>query len=102
MYRFPLDVGGSRRRLRVLKPPRLDWPSDGAQKAQTLLKVPNPRTRERVPFQRVRFETEEMGASAEPELDRAASEDMVPEQADEEQEELAAAGGAGGAEQQQQ
>lgn len=102
LCRFPVDVSGRGRRLRVLEPAGLDRPSDGAQKTQTLLQVPNPRTRERVPLQRLRVEAKEVGVGAESEPDREASEDMVPEQTNEEQEELAAAGGAGGAEQQQQ
>lgn len=102
LCRFPVYVGGRGRRLPLLEPAGLDRPSNCAQKTQTLLKVPNPRTRERVPLQRLRFEAKEVGVGAKPEPDREAGEDMVSEQTDEEQEELAAAGGAGGTEQQQQ
>lgn len=78
----------------------VDWSGDGAQETQTLLEIPDARTGEGVPVQRVRVETEAVGAGAEPEPDRATGEDLVPEQTDEEQEEQPEAAGAD-AEQQQ-
>lgn len=70
----------------------MDWPGDSTKETQTVLQVPNLRTGERVPFQRVRFQAETLGAGTEPQLNREAGEDMVPKQADEEQEKLAEAG----------
>lgn len=87
-------VDGRERAVRHGKPARMDGSSDGEEKTQALLEVPDARAGEGVPLQRVRVETEEVGAGAEPEPDREAGEDLVPEQTDEEQEELAETGGA--------
>lgn len=69
------------------EPPGVDGERDGAQEAQALLQIPDAGVGKRVPFQRLRLETEEVGAGAEPQPHREAGQDMVPEQADEEQEE---------------
>lgn len=84
MSRFPVDVGGGGGRLRLLEPTGLDRPGDGAQKAQTLFQIPDPRAGERVFVQRLRVKAEAVGASEESQSDREAGEDMVPEQTNEE------------------
>jgi hypothetical protein len=83
------------------QPAGVDGPGDRPEEAQALLQVPDARAGEGVPVQRLRVQAEAVGTGQEPEPDRAAGQDLVPESTDEEQEELAAAGGAA-AEQQQQ
>lgn len=100
-HRIPVDVRWSGSRMRLIKSLRLDRTSDCAQKTQTVLQVPDPRTRERVPVQRLRIKTETMGVSAESQLNRTPGQNMVPEQTYEKQEEFTTAGGAGGSKQQQ-
>lgn len=78
----------------------MDGVGNCTQETQTVFKVPNARIRERVPFQRVRVETEEMGAGTQLKPNGEASEDMVSEQKNEKQEELTEASGSA-AEQQQ-
>lgn len=47
------------------------------QEAQTIFKVPNARTREGIPVQRLRLEAEALGAGEKLEFDRASSQNMV-------------------------
>lgn len=65
------------------------------QETETLLQTPDTRAGERIPLQRLRFETEALGTGQESDVDGTAGEDLVPEPAHEEQEEHAAAGSAG-------
>lgn len=71
----------------------MDGPGDGTEEAETLLQVPDVGTRKRVPFQRLRLQTETLGTGAQSQFDGEAGEDMVSEQEDEEQEEQPAAAG---------
>jgi len=70
----------------------VDGSSDRAQEEKTLLQVPDAGAGEGVSVQRVRVQTEAMGAGPEPGAVRTPGENMVPEQAHEEQEEQPAAG----------
>lgn len=83
-HRFPVNVSRRWSRLWFLKPPRLDWPSDGAQKTQALLQVPNAGAGKRVPIQRLRVKAETMGARAKSKPYRETSQNMVPEPKNEE------------------
>lgn len=82
---------GSECPLRRRQPTGMDRSGDGAEEAQTIFEVSDARTRERVPLQRVRQQTEALGARAQPQPHRATGEDLVPESADEEQEDATAA-----------
>lgn len=62
----------------------MDRPSDGAEKAETLLQTPDARTREGIPLQRVRLQTEALGTGAEFDAHRTPGEDLVPEPTHEE------------------
>ena len=64
----------------------MDGTSDGAQEAETLFEIPDIGIGKRVPVQRLRFQTETLGAGAQSQPDGASSQDLVPEPADEEQE----------------
>lgn len=78
---------GGRRRRRVWRrnqPSGMDRPSYGSEETQTLFKVPNFRIGKRIPFQRLRVQTETVGTGAQFEPDRTSSEDMVSESKDEE------------------
>lgn len=79
----------------------MDWAGDRSQETQAVLKVPDARTGERVPLQRLRLEAEALGVGEEFKFNRKAGENMVPEQKNEEQEEQSKASSAT-AEQQQQ
>lgn len=65
----------------------MEWERYCSEEKETVLQVPDARTRERVPVQCLRLETEEVGTCSKPEPQRASGEDLVPEQANEEQEE---------------
>ena len=62
----------------------MDRSGDGAQEEETLLKVPDARTGERVSLQRLRVETETLGAGAQSQPDGAPSQNLVPEPSHEE------------------
>lgn len=79
-----------------LQPPGVDRASGGAQETQTLQQVPDPGAGEGVPLQRLRLQAEAMGAGAEPQLVRAAGENMVSEQENEKQKEQSETGGTTG------
>lgn len=97
-----IDVGRCWGRMRLNQPLGMGRLRHRPEEAQTLLKIPNPRIGKGIPIQRIRLEAKTLGTSEKLEPDRAPSEDMVPEQADEEQKELAEASRPGPEQQQQQ
>lgn len=104
--RFPgrrRDGGRRRRRLwRRNQPSGMDGTSYRPEEAQTILKIPDLGTGERISVQRLRVQTETVGTGAKPQSNGEASEDLVSKSTDEEQEEQSAASGAAAEQQQQQ